>query len=109
MTDAKGRRNQKNKEGRKVGKRMRAFRVAGYFAATLVCTATASAAAPIDTIAVDRIVRDALRAWQVPGVAVAILRGDDGVYLKGLAAKETRRDGGVRPGTLFSLSPRAQE
>jgi CubicO group peptidase (beta-lactamase class C family) len=43
----------------------------------------AAAAQTADAAAVDAIVQEALKAWQVPGAAVAIVRGDAVIYLKG--------------------------
>ena len=34
---------------------------------------------------VDAIVQEALRAWQVPGAAVAVVRGDEVIYPRGMA------------------------
>lgn len=62
------------------------------------------AAAAIDTAAVDLVVQDALKAWQAPGVAVAIVKGDEVVYLKGFGVKETGASQSVTPDTLFAIA-----
>ena len=41
-----------------------------------------------DTAAIDALVQEAMRAWTVPGAAVAIVRGDEVVYLQGSGIKE---------------------
>lgn len=66
--------------------------------------APATAAEPVDTKALDEIVQDALKAWEVPGAAVAIVQDDRILYLKG---QGTRRLGGkepVTPNTIFGLA-----
>jgi CubicO group peptidase (beta-lactamase class C family) len=62
------------------------------------------AAQSIDPAAIDAIVKNAMRAWQVPGVAVALVRGDEVVYLKGFGVRE---QGGTQPvtaDTLFAIA-----
>lgn len=56
-----------------------------------------------DASALDAIVKDALKAWHVPGVAVAIVRDDQVVYLKGFGVKEADKDAPVTPDTLFPI------
>jgi CubicO group peptidase (beta-lactamase class C family) len=58
----------------------------------------------IDPAAVDRAVKEALRAWEVPGVAVAIVRDDEVVYLKGFGVRELGRDDPVTPDTVFPIA-----
>jgi CubicO group peptidase (beta-lactamase class C family) len=58
----------------------------------------------LDADAVDRIVQDALRAWQVPGAAVAIVRDDEVVYLKGFGPREVGRAEPVTPDTVFPIA-----
>src|SRR5262245_54605123 len=59
--------------------------------------------APADK-AVDAIVRDARKAWQVPGVAVVVVRDDKVVYLKGHGVKKLGTDDAVTPDTLFGIA-----
>jgi len=54
--------------------------------------------------AVDAIVRDALKAWNVPGVAVAVVRDDQVVYLKGHGLRAVGSDRPVTPDTVFPLA-----
>ncbi len=57
---------------------------------------------PLDA-AVDAVVKKSLDAWGVPGVAVAIVRDDDVIYLKGHGVKSLDAGGAVTPDTLFPL------
>jgi CubicO group peptidase (beta-lactamase class C family) len=59
---------------------------------------------PVDTKAIDAIVQDALEAWQVPGAAVAIVKDDQIVYLKGHGVRERGHDAPVTPDTLFPIA-----
>ncbi len=64
----------------------------------------ARAAEPIDAGAVDAIVRDGLKSWQVPGAALAIVRGDEVVYLKGYGVRQVGTETAVTPDTLFAIA-----
>ena len=70
----------------------------------LLCFPLAGGAQQTDSAAIDRIVKEALRFWQVPGLAVAIIRDDEVVYLKGFGVKEIGKDSPVTPDTLFPLA-----
>jgi CubicO group peptidase (beta-lactamase class C family) len=61
-------------------------------------------AATVDTRSIDNIVRDALRFWQVPGAAVAIVKDNEIIYLKGFGVRELGSDGPVTPVTIFPLA-----
>lgn len=61
-------------------------------------------AADPDAAAVDRVVADALKAWDVPGAAVAVVRGDEVVVLKGYGRKHLDRPDPVTPDTLFPIA-----
>ena len=52
----------------------------------------------------DRMVREALAAWRVPGVAVAIVRGDQVVYLKGHGVRKLGEPDPVTPDSLFQIA-----
>jgi CubicO group peptidase (beta-lactamase class C family) len=66
--------------------------------------AAAAGPAAVDEAAVDALVRRALRAWDVPGAAVAIVRGDEVVYLKGHGVRRRGGDRPVTPDTVFPLA-----
>ena len=73
------------------------------FLAFASCVSCAGAAPP-DPAAVDAVVRDALKAWNVPGVAVAVVRDDQVVYLKGHGLRAAGSDRPVTPDTVFPLA-----
>lgn len=52
---------------------------------------------------VDALLRNSLKKWKVPGAAVAIVRDDRVVYLKGHGVKEGGGNAAVTPDTLFPL------
>jgi len=80
----------------------RSFPIALALLGALALPAAAPAQA-VDAAAVDRVVQDALKAWEVPGAAVAIVRDDKVVYLKGHGVREL---GGkpVTPDTVFAIA-----
>jgi CubicO group peptidase (beta-lactamase class C family) len=69
----------------------------------LLVVAPASAQ-PTDTNAVDAIVQRALKTWHVPGVAVAIVRGQELLYLQGHGVRSVESKEPVTPDTLFPIA-----
>jgi CubicO group peptidase (beta-lactamase class C family) len=67
-------------------------------------TANRDNALSIDEAAIDGEVREALKAWEVPGVAVGIVHNGRVVYLKGFGVKELGKDKPVTPDTLFPIA-----
>ncbi len=63
-----------------------------------------AAAEPRPDADIDRVIRDALKAWGVPGVAVAVVRDDQIVYLKGHGLRQVDSDRPVTPDTIFPLA-----
>ncbi len=59
---------------------------------------------PVDPKVIDQFVRDAMEAWQVPGVAVAIIRDNQIIYLKGHGVRELGKAESVTPDTLFPIA-----
>jgi CubicO group peptidase (beta-lactamase class C family) len=57
----------------------------------------------IDRSAIDSILKDARNQWNAPGLAVAIVLGDD-VYLKGMGVREIGKTDPVTPDTVFALA-----
>lgn len=51
----------------------------------------------------DRYVQASMKDWQVPGVAIAIVRGNDPIYLKGYGVRSLQRGEPVTPDTLFDI------
>src|SRR5271166_1882679 len=72
--------------------------------AALLALASTAHGQSIETAAVDAIVQDALKAWQVPGAAVVIVKGDQVVYAKGQGVREIGSDQPVTPETLFAIA-----
>jgi CubicO group peptidase (beta-lactamase class C family) len=61
------------------------------------------AEAPLDTKAVDAIVRDAMKSWQVPGAALAIVRDGQVVHLQAYGVRRAGSQDAVTPDTLFAI------
>jgi CubicO group peptidase (beta-lactamase class C family) len=59
---------------------------------------------PVTKAVLDRTLRDALQAWEVPGVAVAIVYNGKVVYLEGHGVKALGRPDRVTPDTIFPLA-----
>jgi CubicO group peptidase (beta-lactamase class C family) len=58
----------------------------------------------VDDAAVDAVVRAALKSWDVPGAAVAVVRDDRVVYLRGHGLREIGRKEPVTPDTVFPIA-----
>jgi CubicO group peptidase (beta-lactamase class C family) len=58
----------------------------------------------VEPRAVDAVVADALKAWHVPGVAVAIVSKGEVIYLKGHGVKELGKPDAVTPDTVFPIA-----
>src|SRR5437660_8906981 len=79
--------------------RKRLCRSLSYFLSSLclcVSVVPLSAALP-DPRAIATIVNDSLKAWDVPGAAVAIVQGDAVVYLEGHGVRALGRPEPVTP------------
>jgi len=63
----------------------------------------ARAEKPLDRKAVDAIVRDAMKSWQVPGAALAIVRNGEVVYLQAYGVRTAGGQEAVTPDTLFAI------
>src|SRR5207244_9854415 len=61
-------------------------------------------AQPIDGPAIDGLIQDTMKAWEVPGVAVAIVRDGRVVYLKGSGPRDQGNKERVTPDTIFPLA-----
>jgi CubicO group peptidase (beta-lactamase class C family) len=58
----------------------------------------------LDAKAVDELLRDALKSWDVPGVAVAIVRDDRVIYLKGHGVRDLGSRAPMTPDTVVPLA-----
>src|SRR5262249_49096458 len=57
-----------------------------------------------DSHAVNDLVKRTLKHWQVPGAAVAIVRGDEVIYLQGHGVCSVEDGKEVTPETLFPIA-----
>lgn len=71
------------------------------FALTRGQDAVASAASVLEGF--DAFVNDAIQAWEVPGVAIAIVKDGKVVYAKGFGTKELGKAAPVTEKTLFAI------
>ena len=62
----------------------------------LLLTANALAQ-PLDTKAVDKLMTSTMKAWQIPGAAIAIVQNDKVVYAQGYGEN-------ITPDTLFQIA-----
>ena len=53
--------------------------------------------------AIDTLIQEAMEAWEVPGASMAVVQGDEVIYLQGFGARERGRDERVTPDTLFAI------
>lgn len=73
-------------------------------AAALITVAARAPAQPLDSAAVDALVAKAIKAWNVPGVAVVIAAPERVHYIQGHGVRELGKTGAVTPDTLFPIS-----
>ena len=78
----------------------RGFRV--FVVSALALTASALANAPLDGF--DTFLEGARKAWGVPGVAVAVVKDDEVVYLGGHGVRRVGEPGKVDENTIFQLA-----
>jgi CubicO group peptidase (beta-lactamase class C family) len=70
----------------------------------LLALSPAVAAPPAtDPATVDALIAEGLEKWHAPGMAVAIVRGDEVVYLKGHGVREAGKPDKVTPETVFGI------
>jgi len=60
--------------------------------------------APFDPKAVDKVVNATLKAWRIPGAAVAVVRNDRVVYAQGFGWKDLGGSEAVTADTLFQIA-----
>lgn len=81
------------------------FRALAAAVAFLLSAAPAGAAeGPLDPRVVDALAKHALQTWHVPGVAVAVVRDGEVVYLKGHGVRDVATGEPVTPDTVFPLA-----
>jgi CubicO group peptidase (beta-lactamase class C family) len=69
----------------------------------LIALARFAAAQTLDVSKVDALAEAALKAWNAPGIAVAIIKDDHVVMAKGYGVKEHGKPGAVTPNTVFAI------
>jgi CubicO group peptidase (beta-lactamase class C family) len=57
-----------------------------------------------DPKAVDKLISSTMKTWQLPGVAVAVVKGDRVVYVQGYGTKEAGGSEVVTADTLFQIA-----
>ncbi|HET9984864.1 MAG TPA: serine hydrolase [Longimicrobiales bacterium] len=67
-------------------------------------TGAPSTPAAIDWAALDAYIDKALKDWEVPGLALAVVKGDSVVYAKGYGVKELGKPDPITPRTLFAVA-----
>ncbi len=82
--------------------------VSGVLGLTTACAlALAPRAATAQTTplqGLDAYIESAMDAWQVPGLAIAVIRDDSVIYAKGFGARELGKPGAVDANTLFNIA-----
>lgn len=54
-------------------------------------------------VSLDRFIRTSMKAWHVPGAAVAIVQGKSVVFMKGFGVRDIRTGAPVTPDTIFDI------
>jgi CubicO group peptidase (beta-lactamase class C family) len=70
----------------------------------LLLFAPPARAAERPTAGLDAIVAEAMKAWPAPGLAMAVVRDDEVIYLKGSGVREQGKSEAVTPDTLFPIA-----
>src|SRR5579862_5352358 len=66
-------------------------------------TATCSAQEKSDWSSLDASINSSMKDWKVPGAAVAIVKDQSVVYMKGFGVRELGKSDPVTPDTLFDI------
>jgi CubicO group peptidase (beta-lactamase class C family) len=72
-------------------------------AAALIAPAAAAGQQPAPLATLDAYVVKAMREWEVPGVAIAVVKGDSVVYARGFGVRTLGRPDAVDERTLFAI------
>jgi CubicO group peptidase (beta-lactamase class C family) len=70
----------------------------------IVLTILAGSAPAQQTDTLDSLLKDAVSTFQVPGLAVAVVREEEVLYLKGVGVRKINTTDPVTPDTLFSIA-----
>jgi CubicO group peptidase (beta-lactamase class C family) len=77
------------------------------FLVLILCRPAGPAAGPaaqVDAKSLDALVRDAMKAFRVPGAAVAVVKDDEVVHLKGYGVRAQGKDDAVSADTIFPIA-----
>jgi CubicO group peptidase (beta-lactamase class C family) len=77
--------------------------VAAFFLTAFHITAQETKLPAFVTDSLDRYIRNGMRDWQIPGLAIAIVRHGKVIYMKGYGVKETGKNDPVNEETLFMI------
>src|SRR5438034_4217070 len=64
----------------------------------------AAPATPLFPAALDRYIEQAMRDWEVPGLAIAIVRNDTVIAAKGYGVRELGKTDPVDANTVFNIA-----
>src|SRR5207248_4343513 len=70
----------------------------------LALLASGAASGPPEPAAIDAVVQASLKAWKVPGAALAIVRDGELVYLHGYGVRGLEDKQPVTPDTIFPIA-----
>ncbi|MEA2236060.1 MAG: hypothetical protein QOC81_784 [Thermoanaerobaculia bacterium] len=71
--------------------------------AIVVSLIAAAASAQLTDAMLDKDARDTIAAWQVPGLAIAVVQNDRVIFVKGYGIKEVGKNQPVTTDTLFEI------
>ena len=82
---------------------MRAIEAMAAMAAVAVIASTAPAQ-PRPLTGLDQYIEQAMTAWQVPGVAIAVVKDDSVIYARGFGVRELGKPERVDANTVFAIA-----
>src|SRR5687767_11440661 len=87
------------------GVRMRGVFLTAALLTTAAPAPSAAQHAPraVDLAELDAYVARAVRDWRVPGLAIAVVKDDSVVFVKGYGVREVGKAGAVDAGTRFAI------
>jgi CubicO group peptidase (beta-lactamase class C family) len=63
-----------------------------------------SSAADVDVAELDQLATESMKAFEVPGAAVVVVKDDKVIYLKGFGVREKGKKSSVTPDTMFAIA-----
>ncbi len=75
------------------------------FVALLIAATVPAQQVPPEALAgLDNYIENAMREWRVPGLAIAVVKGDAVVYARGFGVRETGKPEPITPETRFAMA-----